>query len=53
MVPKNNLLFIRTLIQLAKNLGMKVIAEQVDSEKTAKLLTELGADYLQGYLWRK
>lgn len=42
---------IRTLINLAHNLGMKVIAEGVETEEQLALLTSLQCDYGQGYLF--
>ncbi len=43
--------FVRTLIDLAKHLRLKVVAEWVQDETTAHLLTEWGCDYLQGSLY--
>lgn len=40
--------FVRTLISLAKHLGLKVVAEWVEDEATARLLREWGVDYFQG-----
>jgi EAL domain-containing protein (putative c-di-GMP-specific phosphodiesterase class I) len=42
--------FVLTLIELAKRLGLKTIAEWVQDEPAAKLLTDWGCDYLQGAL---
>ena len=42
--------FVRTLIDLARRLGLKTVAEWVQDEQAAKLLAEWGADYLQGAL---
>ena len=47
---RENQLFVRTLLDLARNFGMKTVAEWVDSEADAMLLKGLGVDYLQGYL---
>jgi EAL domain-containing protein (putative c-di-GMP-specific phosphodiesterase class I) len=49
---KNNLLFIQALINLAKNLKLEIIAEYVDNDKVAELMTEMGVDYLQGSLYK-
>ncbi|MEL6380813.1 MAG: EAL domain-containing protein, partial [Pseudomonadota bacterium] len=46
-------LFVRTLLDLARNFGMKTVAEWVDNEADAMLLKGLGVDYLQGYLLGK
>lgn len=40
--------FVRTLVALAKHLGLKVVAEWVEDEGTAQLLREWGVDYFQG-----
>lgn len=41
---------IRTIIALAHNLGMAVVAEGVETEAQRSLLLELGCESLQGYL---
>lgn len=41
---------IRTIIALAHNLGMAVVAEGVETEAQRRLLLELGCEGLQGYL---
>ncbi|RFB04772.1 putative bifunctional diguanylate cyclase/phosphodiesterase [Parvularcula marina] len=46
---RENQLFVRTLLDLARNFGMKTVAEWVDDENDAQLLKALGVDYLQGY----
>ena len=45
--------FIRTLIDLARNLGIPTVAEWVEDEATAQILTGWGVDYLQGHLFGK
>jgi len=42
-----------TIIQLARTLGMKTIAEGVEDRPTAIRLRQMGADYLQGYYFAK
>ena len=42
--------FVLTLVDLAKRLGLKTIAEWVQDEASAALLTQWGCDYLQGAL---
>jgi diguanylate cyclase (GGDEF)-like protein/PAS domain S-box-containing protein len=42
---------IKTIISLAHGLGMKVIAEGVETDAQLKLLRELGCDKAQGYLF--
>ena len=40
---------VRSTIDLAHNMGHKVIAEGVNDEKTLDMLTEMGCDMAQGY----
>ncbi|MGF1545306.1 MAG: EAL domain-containing protein [Parvularculaceae bacterium] len=47
---RDNQLFVRTLLDLARNFGMKTVAEWVDDEGDAMLLKGLGVDYLQGFM---
>jgi len=47
---RENQLFVRTLLDLARNFGMKTVAEWVDNEADAMLLKGLGVDFLQGYM---
>jgi len=42
--------FVHTLVDLAKRLGLKTVAEWVQDEASAELLTQWGCDYLQGAL---
>ena len=42
--------FVRTLIDLARRLGLKTVAEWVQDEEAAKVLSDWGCDYLQGAL---
>ena len=44
---------LQTIISLAKNLKMKVIAEGIETEDQLALLRNLGCDYAQGYLLAK
>lgn len=45
--------FIRTLIELARNLRLPTVAEWVEDEATASILTEWGVDFLQGHYFGK
>jgi EAL domain-containing protein (putative c-di-GMP-specific phosphodiesterase class I) len=45
--------FVRTLIDLARNLRIPAVAEWVEDEATAQILTGWGVDYLQGHLFGK
>jgi EAL domain-containing protein (putative c-di-GMP-specific phosphodiesterase class I) len=44
---------LQTIISLTKNLKKKVIAEGIETEVQLSLLTSLGCDYGQGYLFSK
>jgi EAL domain-containing protein (putative c-di-GMP-specific phosphodiesterase class I) len=46
-VPQRKLM--RSLVDIGKSLGIKVVAEGVESAGQARILTELGCDMLQGY----
>ncbi|MBG0811058.1 bifunctional diguanylate cyclase/phosphodiesterase [Methylosinus sp. H3A] len=43
--------FVRTLTDLAKHLGLKIVAEWVEDEATAQLLRGWGVDFFQGSLF--
>jgi EAL domain-containing protein (putative c-di-GMP-specific phosphodiesterase class I) len=42
--------FVQTLVDLAGRLGLKTVAEWVQDEEAAKVLSDWGCDYLQGAL---
>lgn len=44
---------VKAIITLAKELGVKTLAEGVETEEQLKILRDLGCDYLQGYLLGK
>jgi diguanylate cyclase (GGDEF)-like protein len=48
-----NLAIVETIVSLAKNLGMQVIAEWVEDHGTLQTLTEIGVDYAQGFVISK
>jgi diguanylate cyclase (GGDEF)-like protein len=50
--PENQI-FVRTLVGLAKNFNMRVVAEWVSSDADAALLQSFGVDYFQGYHFGK
>jgi diguanylate cyclase (GGDEF)-like protein len=50
---ENDAAIVRATIDLAHNLGMKVVAEGVENKETADRLAELGCDILQGYYFSK
>lgn len=50
---KENLEIVRTIISLAKNLAMEVIAEGIETNIHFALLKKLGCQYGQGYLFAR
>ena len=45
----DNQIFVRTLVDLAKNFHLKTVAEWVSSDDEAALLESFGVDYFQGF----
>ncbi|RPI48068.1 MAG: EAL domain-containing protein [Acidobacteria bacterium] len=41
---------VRSTVELAHNMGLKVVAEGVEDQTSYDLLARLGCDYAQGYL---
>jgi EAL domain-containing protein (putative c-di-GMP-specific phosphodiesterase class I) len=50
---KDNSEIVKTIVTLAHNLGMKVIAEGVETAEQAEQLRTLGCEYGQGYLFSR
>jgi FOG: EAL domain len=50
---RQDLSLVKFIIGLAKDFGLKTIAEGVETEEQVKLLSLLGADYLQGFYFSK
>ena len=46
-------LFVRALNDVANGLSKQVVAEWIESPDVVKLLTDMGAQYGQGYLFNK
>lgn len=44
-----NLAIVEAITELARNLGMKSIAEWVEDSETVEVLARVGVDYVQGY----
>ena len=44
---------VRGVVSLAKDLGLEVVAEGVETPTQVEVLTELGCHIAQGYLWAK
>ena len=51
-VDSNNSI-ISAIVALSNELGLRVVAEGVETEGQLKFLRQLGVDYLQGYIWGK
>ena len=50
---KDDAVIVRSIIDLAHNLGVKVVAEGVEDEATMDLLNEYGCDDAQGYYFSR
>jgi EAL domain-containing protein (putative c-di-GMP-specific phosphodiesterase class I)/AmiR/NasT family two-component response regulator len=49
LMSQDSFAIVRSVIELARNIGLGTVAEGVENEDTARLLRQLGADGLQGY----
>ena len=50
---KENTAIVTAVVELAKRLGLSTVAEGIEDEYCAKMLTELGCDEGQGYYFAK
>ncbi|MFT5810447.1 MAG: diguanylate cyclase (GGDEF)-like protein [Rubritalea sp.] len=50
---KNKLLIVRSIVDLGRNLGLRVVAEGVETKNHVDVLTNLGCELLQGYYFSK
>src|SRR3546814_4107258 len=50
LASKANIAIVRTIVDLAHNLGMECIAEWVEHIPTMQALADLGVDSVQGYV---
>lgn len=50
---RDGAIFIETIVNMAKTLGMKVVAEGVELEEQVEFLKEIGCDIYQGYYCSK
>ncbi len=53
LVDKKTRSIVDSIIYLAKNLGIKTVAEGVEEEEQFRVLKKMGCDYFQGYLFYK
>ncbi len=47
----NDAALVETMVSMARHMGLKVVAEGVETERQADFLRQRGADLLQGYLF--
>lgn len=52
-VNPNDQILVKTIIDMAHNFGMEVIAEGVETAQQATILADYGCDLLQGYYYSK
>lgn len=45
----NDQVFVRAIVEVARGLGKKTVAEFVGSHETLRMLTEIGVDFAQGF----
>jgi EAL domain-containing protein (putative c-di-GMP-specific phosphodiesterase class I) len=50
-VHERDLIIVRSIIDLARNLGLQVVAEGVETLEVCELLADLGCDRVQGFLF--
>lgn len=50
---ENSKALVSSIIGIGKSLGMRIVAEGVESEEHAQFVSKLGCDYLQGYHFGK
>ncbi len=48
---ENDETFVRTMVDLGRNLGLEIVAEGVETESQRRRIAELGCDMAQGYLF--
>jgi EAL domain-containing protein (putative c-di-GMP-specific phosphodiesterase class I) len=49
----NDFTIVRTIVDLGRNLGIRVVAEGVENDETWKRLASVGCDVIQGYVLAK
>ena len=48
-----DLALVEAIVRMAKALGLKIVAEGVETQRAASMLSLFGADSGQGYYWSK
>jgi EAL domain-containing protein (putative c-di-GMP-specific phosphodiesterase class I) len=51
LADESNQRLVETIITLARQFRLDVVAEGVENEQTLKMLAQMGCDYAQGYLF--
>jgi EAL domain-containing protein (putative c-di-GMP-specific phosphodiesterase class I) len=46
---RNDAVLVRSIIELGRNLGLRVTAEGVETESVRRALRQLGCDFAQGF----
>lgn len=50
---KNDVLVVKTMIDLFHNIGIKVVSEGIETQEQLDVIRELGTDYVQGYVFER
>lgn len=50
---EDSYLLVKTVLEMAKNLGLECVAEGVESHRQLEILKEMGCRYIQGYYYAK
>jgi EAL domain-containing protein (putative c-di-GMP-specific phosphodiesterase class I) len=53
MIDPKDMIIVKTIINLAKELEIQTVAEGVEDEAQVAILKALGCDYIQGYYFYK
>ena len=50
---KNSFVVLKSAVEMISRLGVKMVAEGVETEEELNMLENLGVDYIQGYYFSK
>ena len=53
LADKNSMQIVKASVELAKALGLEIVAEGVESKEEMEILSELNCTYIQGYYYAK